>query len=159
MSIRYHKFSILSLLVVAMSLVAVACGAEEPSGDCFAAADGVLVASDCEIPAGATAEPTPTPSSDNGGANAGFTAFRASGCSGCHAIDGTSASGAVGPNLTNVADKGGADYIRESIVMPEAVIATECPSGPCSAGIMPGNFGDILAAESLDSIVEYLAGL
>jgi mono/diheme cytochrome c family protein len=157
---RYRKLSLLSLLVIAMSLIAAACGAEAPTGDCFAEENGTLVASPCEVPAGATAEPTPTPSSDNGGGvDPGFTAFRASGCSGCHTIDGTSANGQLGPNLTHVADEGGADYIRESIVDPSAVIAADCPSGPCADGVMPANFGAVLAPADLDAIVDYLAGL
>jgi mono/diheme cytochrome c family protein len=157
---RYRKLSILSLLVVAMSLIAAACGAEEHTGDCLVESDGAFVNAPCEVPAGATAEPTPTASSDNGGAvDPGFTAFRASGCSGCHTIDGTSASGQIGPNLTSVASKGGADFIRVSIVDPGAEIAGNCPNGPCSAGIMPANFGDVLLPADLDAIVDYLAGL
>lgn len=160
MPIRYRKLSVLSLLIVALSLIAAACGAEEPTGDCLSPVDGALVPSSCEVPDGVTAEPTATPNPDNGGGtDPGFAAFRASGCSGCHAIDGTSAGGQIGPNLTHVASKGGADYIRESIIDPGAVIATDCPSGPCSAGIMPANFGSVLAAEDLDALVDYLAGL
>ncbi|MDA0799862.1 MAG: c-type cytochrome [Chloroflexi bacterium] len=160
MPTRYRKLSILSLFLVALSLVAAACGAEEPTGDCLAPVDGALVAAECVVPAGATAEPTPTASSSNGGTiDPGFTAFRASGCSGCHAIDGTSASGQLGPNLTYVAAKGGAEYIHESIVDPSAVIAQDCPSGPCSDGIMPKNYGTVLPAADIDAIVAYLAGL
>lgn len=160
MPTRYRKLSILSLLVVALSLVAAACGAEEPTGDCLAPVDGALVAADCVVPPGATAEPTPTSSSSNGGTvDPGFTAFRASGCSGCHAIDGTSASGQIGPNLTHIADKGGADFILESIVDPSAVIAGNCPSGACADGIMPANFSETLPAADIDAIVAYLAGL
>ncbi|QDP20381.1 cytochrome c oxidase subunit II [Sphingomonas xanthus] len=35
----------------------------------------------------------------------GFTQFVAAGCAACHAIDGTSAKGRAGPNLTNVATR------------------------------------------------------
>jgi mono/diheme cytochrome c family protein len=157
---RYRKLSILWLLVLALSLVAAACGADEPTGDCLVAENGAFVNAECVVPPGATAEPTPTTPSNNGGTvDPGFAAFRANGCSSCHAIDGTSASGQVGPNLTHVAGKGGADYIRESIIDPSAVIADNCPSGPCADGIMNPNFGTTLAAADLDAIVAYLAGL
>jgi mono/diheme cytochrome c family protein len=156
---RYRKLSILSLLIVALSLIAAACGAEEPTGDCLAPVDGALVAAECVVPPGATAEPTATPSSNGGTVDPGFSSFRASGCSGCHAIDGTSASGQIGPNLTHVADKGGADFIRESIVDPSAVISQDCPSGACADGIMPKGFGDSIPAEDLEAIISYLAAL
>jgi len=158
---RYRKLSVLSLLLGALSLIAAACATEEHTGDCLAAEDGTFVAALCEVPAGATAEPTPTASSSNGGGavDPGFTAFRASGCSGCHAIDGTSASGQIGPNLTHIADKGGAEFIMLSIVDPSAEISQDCPAGPCADGIMPQNFGAVLPAADLGAIVEYLAGL
>ncbi len=160
MPTRYRKLSILSLLVVALSLLAAACGADKPTGDCLAAEDGAFVDAPCVVPDGQTAEPTPTPTANTSGTvDPGFTAFRASGCSGCHAIDGTSAAGQIGPNLTHVASKGGAEYIHESIVDPSAVIAADCPAGPCADGIMPKNFGAVLSAADIDAIVGYLAGL
>ncbi len=160
MRTRYRKLTALSLFVLALSLVTAACGAEAPTGECLAAEDGKLVNALCEVPAGLTAEPTATASIDTGTATSpGFTAFRASGCSGCHAIDGTSASGQIGPNLTMVASKGGADYIYESIMSPNAVIAESCPAGPCAANIMPGNYGEVLMPSDIDAIVEYLASL
>jgi nitric oxide reductase subunit C len=52
-----------------------------------------------------------------------------------------------------------AEYIRESIVDPEAFIAHECPTGPCPHGVMPATLAQTLSAEELDAVVEYLAGL
>ena len=57
--------------------------------------------------------------------------------------------GAVGPDLTNVYDKG-EDYVRESILMPNAVI-----SEGYQANIMPQNFSDLLNDENLDDLVAY----
>ena len=160
MRTRYRTFLLLSLLIVALGLITAACGAEEQAGDCLVAEDGVLVNAACEVPAGATAEPTATPSTNNSGAmEPGFIAFRASGCSGCHAIDGTSANGQIGPNLTGISSKGGTEWIKAAIVDPSAEIAANCPAGPCVDGIMPQNFGAVLPAGDLDAIVDYLAGL
>jgi mono/diheme cytochrome c family protein len=157
---RYRKVPILSLLLVALSLLAAACSADKPTGDCLIAENGAFVNAPCDVPDGQTAEPTPTPTAKTSDAvDPGFIAFRASGCSACHAIDGTSASGQLGPNLTDIASKGGAGYIYESIVDPGAVIAANCPSGPCLDGIMPQNFGVSLLAADIDAIVLYLAGL
>jgi cytochrome c553 len=150
----------LSVLVAVLSLLVAACGSDKPSGDCLAAEDGAFVNAPCEVPDGQTAEPTSTPTASTSGTmDPGFIAFRASGCSGCHAIDGTSAAGQIGPNLTLIASQGGAEYIRESIVDPGAVIAADCPSGPCVDGIMPKNLGEVLPATDIDAIVEYLASL
>ena len=153
---RYRNQSLFVFLIVGLSMIAAACGAEEKTGDCRVAEDGALVNSDCEVAPGVTLEPTATPSSSNGGGgdDPAFALFRANGCSACHAIDGTSASGAIGPNLTSVASKGGADYIRESIVDPNAVIADGF-----GGNIMPGNYADVIPAEDLDSLVAYLNGL
>ena len=53
------------------------------------------------------------------------------------------ASGQTGPNLSHVGSKG-ADYIRESILDPNAVIAQPRPSGECAENVMPQSFGDVL---------------
>jgi mono/diheme cytochrome c family protein len=157
---RYRKISILALLLVALSLLAAACSTDKPTGDCLIAENGAFANAPCDVPEGQTAEPTPTPTvKKSGTVNPGFIAFRASGCSGCHAIDGTSASGQIGPNLTGIATRGGVEYIHESIVDPGAVIAANCPSGPCMDGLMPQNYGEVLSAADIDAIVGYLAGL
>ena len=66
--------------------------------------------------------------------------------------------------LTNAATRkpgmSAKDYIRESILDPNAFIAPDCPDGPCkSPSLMPPNFGDQLTARQLDTLVEFLAGL
>ncbi len=65
----------------------------------------------------------------------------------------------VGPDLDNVAadaQKAGepvADYVRQSIVDPNAVVAAGY-----QPGVMPPNFGDTLSPEELDALVAYLSG-
>ena len=75
-------------------------------------------------------------------------------CASCHTVNGE--GGKIGPELTNVFAEKGEDYIRESILTPNAVIATQCPTGPCPSGVMPQNFGDVLSQDQLNSIVSYL---
>ncbi len=75
-------------------------------------------------------------------------------CSSCHAINGE--GGQIGPELTNVYANKGEDYVRESILMPNAVIAPECPTGACPSGVMPQNFGEVLSEDDLNNIVSYL---
>lgn len=152
---RHRQKMLFVLCIVVLSMVA-ACGADEPTGDCRVVEDGTFVNADCDVAPGVTLEPTATPSS-NGGAGSddpAFTTLRTFGCVACHAIDGTSASGTIGPNLTTVASKGGAAYIYESIVDPNAVIADGFP-----ADIMPANFGEIIPAGEVDALVAYLSGL
>ena len=152
---RYRKSLILAVFLVAIGMVIVACGAEAPTGDCLVPQDGQLVPSDCDV-SGVTPDPTATPTATVPGGNGGDPAvalLTQYGCGACHAINGTPLSGSVGPNLSTVGTQG-ADYIRQSIVDPNAVIAEGF-----QPGIMPQSFGDVIPPEDLDAIVEYLAGL
>jgi len=85
------------------------------------------------------------------------------GCTGCHTL-GTLSSGVVGPALTHIGTEAGSmkpgmsaeDYIRESIVNPNAFLAPTCPSGPCPANVMPQDWGDKLSEEQLNDLVAFL---
>ena len=79
-------------------------------------------------------------------------------CSVCHTI-GKVAFGQVGPDLTNIATRADAAYIRESIVDPQAVIVENCPSGPCIRDAMPTLYPQTLTEEEIDALVWYLTGL
>jgi hypothetical protein len=48
------------------------------------------------------------------------------------------------------------DYLRTSIVDPEAYLAPDCPNGPCLAGIMPGDYAIRLTAGQIDTLVDFL---
>lgn len=89
-------------------------------------------------------------------------------CIGCHVIPGIPAAvGQVGPDLTNIGVVGATripgytaeQYIRESLLNPNAFIAPECPAGPCLPNLMVQNLGDTLTAEEIDTVVAYLASL
>lgn len=90
------------------------------------------------------------------------------GCVNCHVIPGIpGANGMVGPDLSTIGVDGAAripgytaaDYIRESILNPNAFIAPECPTGPCFGGIMLQSFAGTLSDGDLEIIVSYLSTL
>lgn len=91
------------------------------------------------------------------------------GCGACHAIEGIEgANGQVGPDHTNVATKaenlaeeiglsGPREYLRQSIVEPNAHISEDCPTGPCSdPSAMPTNFEAQLTEEQINDLVAFL---
>lgn len=85
----------------------------------------------------------------------GRTLFQTRGCAGCHTLEDARAMGDEGPDLTNLATRHDAAYVRQSIATPNAVIAPQCPDGPCEANIMPP-FGTILTLDQIDALVAYL---
>ena len=105
----------------------------------------------------------------SGGASAGGGAaatsalgkktFASAGCGGCHTFTPAGTDAQVGPNLDNLAADAQAagepvaDYVRQSIVDPNAVIVKGY-----QPGVMPPNFGETLSPEELDALVAYLSG-
>lgn len=93
----------------------------------------------------------------------GKALYLAGACIGCHTL-GTLSSGAVGPNLTKIGEEAGKlakdgnaeNYIRESILNPNAVIAANCPTGPCPADVMPKNFGETYTEAQINDLVAFL---
>jgi cytochrome c oxidase subunit II len=85
----------------------------------------------------------------------GRTLFQTRGCAGCHSFEPAGSVGDDGPNLTDIAVRHDAAYINQSIQVPDAVIADQCPDGACEP-IMP-NFGDILNEDQIDALVAYLS--
>jgi mono/diheme cytochrome c family protein len=90
------------------------------------------------------------------GAKTGEQIFTAAGCSACHTLAKANANGTVGPSLDDLAQvaesQGGSpeDFVRESIVDPDAVVAEGFQSG-----VMPA-FEGRLTDEQLNALVEYL---
>ena len=72
-------------------------------------------------------------------------------CASCHTLQEANATGTVGPNLDEVLKGKDAAFIHESIVNPDAEIATGY-----SAGIMPGVYGDQLNDQQLADLVAFL---
>jgi len=90
----------------------------------------------------------------------GLAVFNENGCGACHVFTAAGSTGAVGPSLDNLSEAaaahGGmelAEYVRESIVDPNAVIAKGY-----QPGVMPPTFGDTLKPDELDALVAYLSG-
>ncbi len=113
-------------------------------------------------PAG-TATGTPAPIE-------GFTAeeiIAASGCVACHKIGDLGQAGRVGPDLSyigliaggRVAGMSAENYIRQSIVDPNAYLAPLCPNGACLANVMPRDYATRLTDEQISMVVSYLMAL
>lgn len=128
---------------------------------------------------GAGLAPTATPAPLSADQQKGKELVVSLGCNACHTIRGVM-NGSVGPNLTNIAtvaeqhiqsdeyknnvkDQPAAttveDYIRQSIIHPNAYIEPKCPQGPCAAGVMPQTFEQSIPPADLDALVSYLSSL
>lgn len=94
----------------------------------------------------------------------GQAVYNANGCGGCHTLEKVS-TGAVGPNLSQIGSTAATrvdglsteDYIRQSIINPNAYIVPECPTGACLENVMPQTFGDTLSEQQLNDLVAFLA--
>jgi mono/diheme cytochrome c family protein len=90
------------------------------------------------------------------GARTGEQIFTAAGCGACHTLAKANANGTVGPDLDDLAQAAGQqegspeDYVRESLLDPDAVTAEGFQSG-----VMPSYEGR-LDDEQLQALVEYL---
>jgi cytochrome c oxidase subunit II len=84
------------------------------------------------------------------GSVAGKTLFTQQ-CGSCHTLADAQTKGEVGPDLDKVLAGKKADFIHESIVNPNAEIAPGY-----KPDVMPGNFGDVLTDQQLQSLVDYL---
>lgn len=86
-----------------------------------------------------------------GNATAGKQVFVSQGCGSCHTFTPAGTNGTVGPNLTETLKGKPADFVRTSIVDPNAVIASGyAPS------IMPQTYGSQLSAKQLADLVAFL---
>ncbi len=97
-----------------------------------------------------------------------IAAMTETGCNSCHVTPGLLQVDAtmLGPDQTNLGNVAASriegytaeEYIRESIVDPNAFIVEECPLGPCLQ-VMPQNYSASLSEEQLNAIVAYLLSL
>jgi cytochrome c oxidase subunit 2 len=90
------------------------------------------------------------------GAAAGKAVFANNGCAACHTFTPAGATAKVGPDLDKLPDEAQRagkplqDFVRESIVHPNAYIEPGFP-----ANVMPGTFGQLPKAQ-LDALVQFL---
>ncbi len=144
-----------------LGAVAIAgCGGEEPAPTPTAAPP---------------AEPTPAPAAV---VARGKEVFVEKTCNSCHVIQGfDKAVGVVGPELTRIYSdapkiiasdaykssqgtaKTAIEYIRESILNPNAFIYPDCPTGPCQPNLMIQNFKETISQADLDALIAYLVTL
>ncbi len=73
-------------------------------------------------------------------------------CGACHKVAGE--EGELGPDLTSIGARRDKDFLRRSILQPDADIAEGF-----EAELMPGDYGEQLYAVELEMLVDYLAGL
>lgn len=117
--------------------------------------------------------PDPEPyATEPGDATRGSEAYTKYACFSCHGYPDQPGSNNVGPWLgeiaevgaTRVAGESAQQYIYNSILNPNAVIAPECPSGPCtSPSLMPGDFDSRMSTipntpQDMADILAYLMG-
>ena len=72
-------------------------------------------------------------------------------CGSCHTLADAGTQGQVGPDLDNALQGEDEEFIRTSIVDPNAEVTQGY-----QPDVMPGNFGDTLSDAQIDGLVEYL---
>jgi len=89
------------------------------------------------------------------------------GCQACHGDATQEGAGVIGPGLVNIEEIGAerregytaADYVYESILHPNAFIAPDCPTGPCTEPSgMPPDFGVRMTQQDMADVIAYLLG-
>jgi mono/diheme cytochrome c family protein len=148
-------FVIVVALLIAAMLTAVAVLGESHH---FAAEAEATTTETSTAPATTTTGETGTdtggaeqPSGDPAAGKEIFSTTAQPPCASCHTLKEADASGTVGPDLDQVLKGKDAAFIHESIVNPDAEIATGY-----SAGIMPGVYGDQLDDKQLADLVAFL---
>ena len=108
----------------------------------------------------AAAAPKTTTAAAAAPSAAGKAIFVSAGCGACHTFKAAGTSANVGPDLDSApatdakkANMSLADFVRESIVNPNAFIASGFPKG-----VMPQNFGTSLGKAKIDTLVAFITG-
>jgi len=81
----------------------------------------------------------------------GLKVWAAQGCGSCHTFAPAGATATIGPNLANSLGGKSRDYIRESIVAPNAKVYGSGTS------IMPEGYAKRMSKAELDALVEFIA--
>jgi cytochrome c551/c552 len=108
---------------------------------------------------GDEAAPTSTAAAPRAGdAAAGKSIFAEQGCGSCHTFAAAQSTGAIGPNLDEALEKDAsragkplAEFVRESIVEPDAFVAPDF-----KPGVMPKTFAESLNEQQLADLVAFL---
>ncbi|HET7704436.1 MAG TPA: cytochrome c oxidase subunit II, partial [Candidatus Limnocylindrales bacterium] len=108
---------------------------------------------------GATGGTTTGGGAAGGTVERGSETFAQAGCGGCHALAKAGTDAQIGPPLDDLAaaaERAGmpvAEFVRQSIVDPDAVITPDY-----QPGVMPKDFGESLSPDELDALVAYVSG-
>lgn len=78
-------------------------------------------------------------------------------CISCHKFDGPDKL--VGPSLWDIGKRHDVNYIRESILSPDAVLAKGFPGALMKATLDGTGFYQKVALQDLNTLVDYLASL
>jgi mono/diheme cytochrome c family protein len=121
----------------------------------------LVTGDDAEDVAAYVAEVAAVPGQDRGrladvgggrrGGPPGRRIFVETGCGSCHRLAEAGTSGTTGPDLDETLDGRSEEFIRTSIVDPDAVVADGF-----SPDVMPSDYGDRLSNRDLEALVEYL---
>jgi mono/diheme cytochrome c family protein len=152
-------FALLAILLVAGMLAAVEALGEGHDFSAHGEAAETTSSEGTTSAGGTTSESTTTgetattePSAPAGDPAAGKAIFASAGCGTCHTLQDAGTNGTVGPKLDDVLKGKDPDFIRESIVDPNAEIADGF-----APGVMPQTFGDQFDDKQLSDLVAYLA--
>jgi mono/diheme cytochrome c family protein len=91
------------------------------------------------------------PKATKGDPTAGKKVFADNGCGSCHMFKAAGTSGTTGPNLDEALKGKSADFIRQSIVDPNAEIAKGYPPN-----VMPQTYGQQLSSKQIADLVAFL---
>ena len=121
----------------------------------------LVTGDDAEDVAAYVAEVAAVPGQDGGrladvgggrrGGPPGRRIFVETGCGSCHRLAEAGTSGTTGPDLDETLDGRSEEFVRTSIVDPDAVVADGF-----SPDVMPSDYGDRLSNRDLEALVEYL---
>jgi mono/diheme cytochrome c family protein len=81
----------------------------------------------------------------------GLAVWAAQGCGSCHTFAPAGSTATIGPNLGHSLGGRSRDYIRESIVAPNAKV------GGGGTSIMPEGFAKRMSKPELDALVKFIA--
>jgi cytochrome c oxidase subunit 2 len=93
------------------------------------------------------------PKQEAGNAAAGKAVFASNGCGGCHTFTPAGTKGTIGPDLDQVLKGKDAEFVRESIVDPNAEIAQGF-----QPNVMPQTYGQQLTSKQIADLVAFLQG-
>ena len=125
-------------LLACLFVLAAGCGGSEETAPTAQTVEGTVPAET-------------SPPAAEGDASAGKEIYAAQGCGSCHVFEAAGSSGQTGPNLDESLEGKDAEYVRESIVNPDAQIAEGF-----QPGIMPKNYEDTLSDKQLADLVAFL---